>query len=193
MNPPDASDTRFALSERVLIDIVIAHDNGSEDGAHDLHHLRRVWHNCEHIGGQCEAHPDWQVLSAAAYLHDLINVPKNSPDRARASTISADAAIAALSQRGFPATKRDAVHHAIQAHSFSAGFTPETLEACILQDADRLDALGALGLARTFYVAANSGHSCSTPKTCWRSVAHSTTDALPWITSRPSFMDCWTP
>ena len=149
--------TRFAISERELIDIVVAHATCDNDGAHDLHHIRRVWHHCENIGAQCSPAPDWQVLSAAAFLHDLINVPKNSKERSRASTLSADAAVGALAERGFPSAKLDGVWHAIQAHSFAAGFTPDSLEACILQDADRLDALGALGLARTFYVAGQLG------------------------------------
>jgi len=153
----NSGNTRFAVSEEVLIAIVLAHDTGTSDGAHDLHHLRRVWHNCERIGAACEPVPDWQVLSAAAFLHDLINIPKNTAERSRASTLSADAAVAALAQRGFPNAKLNAVWHAIQTHSFSAAIKPETLEACVLQDADRLDALGALGLARTFYVAGQLG------------------------------------
>jgi uncharacterized protein len=58
---------------------------------------------------------------------------------------------------GFPEDKLEAVRHAIAAHSFSAGIAPETREARILQDADRLEALGAIGLARVFYVAGRLG------------------------------------
>ena len=57
----------------------------------------------------------------------------------------------------FPADKLEAVAHAIAAHSFSAGIVPETHEARILQDADRLEALGAIGLARLFAVAGQMG------------------------------------
>ncbi len=128
----------------------------STDGAHDLAHLRRVWRNCQRIAFN-EGGADLEVLLAAAIFHDLVNPPKNSPERARASALSAEAAVTYLRNTDFPAQKLDAVAHAIAAHSFSAAIAPETLEAQILQDADRLEALGALGLARMFYVAGATG------------------------------------
>ena len=129
---------------------------GPNDGAHDLGHLDRVWKNAQAIGLD-EGPVDWPVLEAAVWFHDLVNLPKNSPDRARASTLSAQAAMAFLAADGFPADKLPAVAHAIEAHSFSAGIPPTTPEARILQDADRLEALGALGLARMFLIAGQMG------------------------------------
>lgn len=128
---------------------------GQTDGAHDLGHLRRVWANCQLIAREEPA--DLQVLEAAAFFHDLVNLPKSSPDRARASTLSAKAACAHLATTDFPAAKLNDVAHAIAAHSFSAGIAPLTPEAKILQDADRLEALGAIGLARMFHVAGAMG------------------------------------
>lgn len=122
------------------------------DGAHDLAHLRRVWANCQRIA-RFEGGADAEILMAAAFFHDAVNLPKDSPDRAQASRRSAEAAVAYLSGTDFPAWKLPGVAHAIAAHSFSAGIAPETQEARILQDADRLEALGALGIARMFYVA----------------------------------------
>ena len=57
----------------------------------------------------------------------------------------------------------DAVHHAIHAHSFSAAIAPRTLEARILQDADRLDAIGHIGIARCFAVSGGMGRALYDP------------------------------
>lgn len=128
------------------------------DGAHDIGHLSRVWANARTIALD-EAQVDWQVLEAAVWFHDLVNLPKDSPERARASTLSAAAAVEFLRRDGFPEAKLVAVAHAIAAHSFSAGIAPETAEARILQDADRLEALGAVGLARMFLISGRMGRA----------------------------------
>ena len=130
--------------------------DGQRDGAHDLGHLRRVWANCQKIAAT-EPGADLEILCAAAFFHDLVNLPKTSPDRSAASRLSATAACDYLAGTGFAAAKISAVAHAIAAHSFSAGIVPETAEAKILQDADRLEALGAIGLARMFHVAGSTG------------------------------------
>jgi uncharacterized protein len=125
------------------------------DGAHDLGHLRRVWKQAQLIA--MDEACDLQVLLPAAMFHDLVNLPKSHPDRARASTLSAEAACHFLRADGFPEGKLSAVGHAIAAHSFSAGITAQTAEARVLQDADRLEALGAIGIARMFHVAGAMG------------------------------------
>lgn len=128
------------------------------DGAHDASHLERVWRNAQALLAH---HPeaDALVVMAACFLHDLVNLPKNDPERAQASRRSALLARTELTRLGFPAQRLDAVAHAIEAHSFSAAIVPTTLEAKIVQDADRLDALGAVGLARMFYVAGCMGRA----------------------------------
>ena len=125
------------------------------DGAHDLGHLRRVWARAQVIAMDepCDA----EVLLPACIFHDLVNLPKSHPDRARASSLSAEAACHFLRGDDFPAGKLSAVGHAIAAHSFSAAIAPVTPEARVLQDADRLEALGAIGLARMFHVAGAMG------------------------------------
>jgi uncharacterized protein len=96
---------------------------------------------------------DHLILLAGAYFHDVVNPPKDSPLRSQASQLSADKAAEILTEMDFPADKIAPVAHVIAAHSFSAGITAETIEARILQDADRMEALGALGIARNMYVA----------------------------------------
>jgi uncharacterized protein len=94
-------------------------------------------------------------LIAAAYFHDLVSLPKNHPERASSSRLSADRTVLLLKERwpDFPQEKIEGVRHAIHAHSFSARVAAETAEAKILQDADRMEALGAIGLARVWYTA----------------------------------------
>ena len=81
-----------------------------------------------------------------------------------ASRLSADAAVALLRDSfGYPEEKLDAVHHAIHAHSFSAGVPVQSVEAGILQDADRMEALGAIGIARMFYTGGKMGSALFDP------------------------------
>ena len=125
------------------------------DGAHDLGHLRRVWSRARIIA--LDEPCDLEILLPAAIFHDLVNLPKSHPDRARASQLSAEAACHFLRADGFAEAKLSAVGHAIAAHSFSAKITPVTPEARVLQDADRLAALGAIGIARMFHVSGAMG------------------------------------
>lgn len=126
------------------------------DGSHDHSHLMRVWRMVLRIAAR-EPDADLELLAAATLLHDYVVVEKNAPNRAMASRLSADAARRVLGQLGWPEERIAAAAHAIEAHSFSAGIEPRSLEAAILRDADRLDSLGALGIARTFYIAGRMG------------------------------------
>ena len=134
----------------------------SDDGAHDLAHLQRVWHNVRTLheaeGG------DLEVLLAAVLLHDCVAVEKNSPLRSQASRLAAEKASSVLAELNWPSDKIASIAHAIEAHSFSANITPLTLEAKIVQDADRLDSLGMLGVARTFYIAGRMGSALYDPQ-----------------------------
>lgn len=130
---------------------VAQHSTGG-DAAHDLSHFRRVWSTAKRIAA--EEPVCMLVLLTACYFHDIISLPKNHPDSARASRLSAARAQAILREDfpDFPTHYFPALAHAIEAHSYSARIPPLTLEAKILQDADRLEALGAIGLARVFAV-----------------------------------------
>lgn len=140
----------------------IAAQANQDDGAHDLQHLNRVWHTAQ-ILLDATPHADPLVVEAACFLHDLVNLPKNHPQRAHASRLAAQAARRELQAIGFWPEKLDAVAHAIEAHSFSAAVPVLTIEAKIVQDADRLDALGAIGLARLFYTAGRMGSGLAHP------------------------------
>jgi uncharacterized protein len=131
------------------------------DGSHDTSHLQRVWKNAAAI--QAKDGGDAHVLFAATMLHDCVPTEKNSPLRAQASRLSAERAARVLGELSWPQAKIEAVAHAVAAHSFSAGIEPLTLEAKTLQDADRLDAIGMLGVARCFYVAGRMGSALYDP------------------------------
>jgi uncharacterized protein len=122
----------------------------SDDGSHDIAHILRVFRNAMRI--QAEEGGNARVLAAAVILHDCVSVEKNSPLRTQASRLAAEKASALLKELGWNADDIASVAHAITTHSFSANIAPETLEAKILQDADRLDAIGAIGVARCFYI-----------------------------------------
>lgn len=122
----------------------------SEDPAHDFLHFRRVVDLakglCEREGGQAS------VVIPAAWLHDFVIVPKDSPLRHQASRLSAEKAVSFLKAINYPEIFYEDIAHAIEGHSFSANIEVRTIEACIVQDADRLDGLGAIGIARCFAV-----------------------------------------
>ncbi|WP_085488892.1 HD domain-containing protein [Paraburkholderia susongensis] len=135
-----------------------AFDHFGTDGSHDIGHIVRVWNLVSRIA-EHEPVVDKELLAAATLLHDCVNIEKNDPRRSQASVLSAELASELLLQIGWTPMRIAATAHAIQSHSFSAGIEPQTLEAFILRDADRLDALGAIGIARTFYVAGRLGRS----------------------------------
>jgi len=118
----------------------------SEDPAHDWPHVKRVMGNARLI---CQTEQAQEELVLAAVLcHDLVNLPKNHPDRSQASTLAAQEAKNHLLNSGFLPSEIDIIQKAIVEHSFSKGLKPSILEAAIVQDADRLDALGAIGILR---------------------------------------------
>ncbi|WP_210473416.1 HD domain-containing protein [Vibrio crassostreae] len=122
----------------------------TQDAAHDISHIKRVVKTAKALCVQEQA--KLEVVLPAAYLHDCFTFPKNHPDRAKSSQMAADKAISFLKSIDYPVSYLDEIHHAIVTHSYSANITPETLEAQVVQDADRLDSLGAIGIARCLYV-----------------------------------------
>jgi uncharacterized protein len=116
--------------------------------AHDHLHVRRVAAVARTIASAEGA--DVRVAVAAALLHELFNYPKDHPESARSGDVCAAQAAELMALEGCPPAFIQRVTYAIAVHSFSRGITPDTLEAKVLQDADRLDAIGAIGIARCF-------------------------------------------
>ncbi|HUB14886.1 MAG TPA: HD domain-containing protein [Acetobacteraceae bacterium] len=133
-----------------------------QDGAHDLAHLIRVWRNAEIIAREEDA-CEMRVLLAAVLLHDCVPIEKNAPQRAQASRLSATRGCEIAAALGWDAAHIAALSHAIEAHSFTSGLRPASPEARILHDADKLDAIGAIGIARCFYVAGRIGSALYDP------------------------------
>lgn len=138
--------------EQVFLDYFAEVHPDQDDASHDLAHFRRVSETAKKIAEHEAGDIDPLVLLASAYFHDIVSLPKNHPDAKLSSRYAAVEARKILTQLDFPQEKIEAVAHAIEAHSFSAKITPESLEAKIIQDADRMESLGTLGIMRTFYV-----------------------------------------
>ncbi len=137
--------------QEALAEQLLPHATEAGDGAHDPAHILRVFRNAFRI--QAEEGGDARILAASVLLHDCVSVEKNSPLRSEASRLAAEKAGEILGRLGWSEEDRQAVAHAVLTHSFSANIAPQTLEAKILQDADRLDAIGMIGAARCFYIA----------------------------------------
>lgn len=127
----------------------------SGDPAHDLSHVSRVVASAlrltEAEGGELA------VTIPAAWLHDCVTVAKDSPLRKQASRLAAKEALRFLQSIEYPAEWLPRIAHAIEAHSFSANIPAQTIEAKIVQDADRLEAVGAIGIARCFLTGGSMG------------------------------------
>ncbi len=135
--------------------LAFAGAEAAADAAHDISHVKRVLRNASYLTDieGC----DFSITLPAACLHDCVAVAKDSPARAAGSRLAADAAVAFLAGLDYPEQQLPQVHHAIEAHSWSAGVAPLTLEARVVQDADRLDSLGAIGIARCLLVGGHLG------------------------------------
>lgn len=118
----------------------------SDDPAHDWPHIGRVAATAKKLAEGKDV--NLEVILAGVYCHDLVNLPKNHPDRSRASELAAGVAEPLLVQCGFSPDERSLIRSAIIEHSFSRGLKPSSLESAIVQDSDRLDSLGAIGILR---------------------------------------------
>lgn len=120
------------------------------DPAHDFDHIMRVFKNAQKICKKENAHE--KLVLSAVLLHDIVSYPK-SDKRSKSSSIkSAEKSKKILKKFNFTKEEIQIISDAIRDHSFSRNKIPATIEGKILQDADRLDAIGAIGIARVFAV-----------------------------------------
>ena len=137
------------ISIREKIASIVEMKQTKTDPSHDFQHILRVVYLAEKIGKKEKA--DTDVLIAAAFLHDIVVYKKNSSRNKYAADESAHAAGNILKKViGFPKEKIPDVTTCIKECSFSKGIMPKLLESKILQDADMLEATGAIAIMRTF-------------------------------------------
>jgi uncharacterized protein len=153
------------MSMKNLIKEVRAYSISCAEGArgsHDWEHTRRVHVLCLQIGRIEQA--DLEVLDFAAYLHDI-----GRPDQDRAKGVICHAEKGAEMARRFLERRIERTEvleniiHCIRTHRYRGDSTPETLEAKVLFDADKLDAIGAVGIGRAFQFAGEVGAALHNP------------------------------
>jgi uncharacterized protein len=131
------------------------------DPAHDFSHILRVYRNARLIGQEEGA--DMPVLLLAALLHDVGSEKKQTENQDVSVGLGHEAVQSFLKSIGLEEAAREMVLYAIDVHRFSKGIFPVTLEARVLQDADRLDAIGAIGIARVFLTGGTLGRELYHP------------------------------
>jgi uncharacterized protein len=137
-----------AVIKNQLIEIAKAKIS-NQDVSHDLGHALRVLLNAEKIAK--EENADFDIIVPAALFHDVVVYPKNHPNKHKSQEESARMAEAVLNDiDGFPKEKIGQVKTCILECSFSKGIVPQSIESKILQDADGLEATGAISIMRTF-------------------------------------------
>ena len=120
------------------------------DPAHDFMHIMRVYKNAEKI---CKLEGvDRKLVLVSVLLHDIVKKTYSDKRSKSSADLSADKATSILKKLQFSENEIVIVAEAIRNHSFTKGKASTSIEGRILQDADRLDALGAVGIARVFSV-----------------------------------------
>lgn len=125
------------------------------DPVHDFEHVLRVYRMAERIAQAERA--DLDIVRAAALLHDAEGAAPGRESRADHHHASAEFAARVLASEGWTPERIAATQHCIRAHRYRGTEKPETLEAQILFDADKLDVLGAIGVARVIGYASLAG------------------------------------
>lgn len=127
----------------------------ADDPVHGFDHVLRVYGLAERLGQELGA--ELEIVRAAALLHDSAGAEPDGAGRAGHQQSSADFARAVLEREGWPTDRIEQVLHCIRAHRYRGDEPPESLEARVLFDADKLDVIGAFGVARTLGYAVQAG------------------------------------
>lgn len=126
------------------------------DAVHDFDHILRVYAMAEHLARKEGA--DLEIVRTAALLHDAVGTAPGSQERLEHHLASAAFAAQVLQAEGWPEVRIQAVQHCIRAHRYRDNHEPpQTPEAMVIFDADKLDVLGAIGVARTVAYATLAG------------------------------------
>jgi uncharacterized protein len=146
----------FSRKEWDQIKLTAWKEVGKGPGSHGWDHVRRVFELCLKIGRKEKA--DLTVLGLAALLHD-IGRPEEKASKGKVchAQVGARKAAEILAPFNLPPDTLRAVIHCIRSHRFRGKHAPNTLEARILFDADKLDSIGAVGLGRAFLFAGEVG------------------------------------
>jgi uncharacterized protein len=159
------SPTSFPWIPSLLARLSARFAQERRDGAHDLAHCLRVAGLAQSIAQDAGA--DAEACVAAALLHDLVYLPKNHPDSSRTARMGEQLALAWCREIPELAGRAELIAGAVASHSFSGGERPTSLPGAVLQDADRLEALGAIGLARVFATGGAMGAGLWHPEDPW--------------------------
>jgi len=143
---------------RELFRRVERHFSRASDGCHDFDHTLRVMRNAELL---LPSHPeaDAEAVRLAALLHDIgrVDEPHASPSPGGHAEAGAKLAKMWLEELRLPPALVTKTVNAIARHRYRGELTPQTIEDKLLFDADKLDSLGAVGLARSFLFAGKLG------------------------------------
>lgn len=156
INSTQLIGTRTLLSWGNLFVAHMKSINDHFDPGHRIDHVMRVTLTALKLAMHENA--KLEIVLPAVILHDTQPVSKFAENRHSASALSAANSIRLLQEWEYPSEFLHSIQHAILAHSFSARIAAETLEAKVIQDADRLDALGSTGIARTMAVGFSHGN-----------------------------------
>lgn len=153
-------DSKMVFDAETMLEEIEKMYEGA-DPAHDFCHIMRVFRNAQSLGKAEGA--DMQILLMASLLHDVGSESKLSRRSSKSDAIRHEIIENFLKKKGFDDNIVEPILYAIEVHRFSKGMVPKTLEAKILQDADRLDAIGAIGIARVFMTGGTIGRKLYNP------------------------------